>query len=246
MLNDTTIEIDYLENGISFIKKQVSYKLKDDGYAYLKNGNFIQPTIFSDVKDNMKIAREEIFGPVLCVIKFSTEEEAIAIANDTDYGLSAGIWSADVVGAQHAVFGADGAALDQRQQDVGGGVGGGRGRRRRQQGRFHRRRRVARESSPSPDCRRCRRRAADRVVDGDRAVGQFGAAVHVEHVEDDGTVSDLVAALAGKTHPRDARRGRGHGRGGDLPFMPDHDEQDQTKPPESTADNAPDSELALE
>jgi len=40
VLNDTTIEIDYLENGISFIKKQVSYKLKDDGYAYLKNGNF--------------------------------------------------------------------------------------------------------------------------------------------------------------------------------------------------------------
>jgi aldehyde dehydrogenase (NAD+) len=58
-------------------------------------GYFIQPTIFGDVKNHMSIARDEIFGPVLCLIKFETEEEAIAIANDSPYGLAAGIYTAD-------------------------------------------------------------------------------------------------------------------------------------------------------
>ena len=57
----------------------------------LKNGNFIQPTIFSDVKDNMKIAREEIFGPVMCVMPFDTEIEVIERANNTELGLAAGV-----------------------------------------------------------------------------------------------------------------------------------------------------------
>jgi acyl-CoA reductase-like NAD-dependent aldehyde dehydrogenase len=55
----------------------------------------VQPTIFTGVTNDMTIAREEIFGPVLSVIRYSSVEEAIAIANDTEYGLSAGVWSND-------------------------------------------------------------------------------------------------------------------------------------------------------
>jgi aldehyde dehydrogenase (NAD+) len=61
----------------------------------LQGGHFITPTIFTDVDNSMRIAQEEIFGPVLCVIKYESEEEAIRIANDTIYGLAAGVWSRD-------------------------------------------------------------------------------------------------------------------------------------------------------
>ena len=54
----------------------------------LKDGYYVKPTVFADVKNEMEIARTEIFGPVLSVIPFETEEEAIKIANDTDYGLT--------------------------------------------------------------------------------------------------------------------------------------------------------------
>lgn len=59
----------------------------------LGDGNWIDPTLFADVDNTMTIAREEIFGPVLCVIPFKDEEDAIRIANDTDYGLSAGVYT---------------------------------------------------------------------------------------------------------------------------------------------------------
>jgi len=62
----------------------------------LTQGYFFEPTIFRDVHPDMKIARDEIFGPVLAVMTFRTEEEAIAMANDTPYGLGAGIWTQNI------------------------------------------------------------------------------------------------------------------------------------------------------
>lgn len=59
----------------------------------LKNGSFLTPALFTDVQPEMRIAQEEIFGPVLCAIPFETEEEAIAIANKSSYGLSGSIWT---------------------------------------------------------------------------------------------------------------------------------------------------------
>jgi len=58
-------------------------------------GFFVPPTVFGDVKNSMRIAQEEIFGPVLCLIRFHTEEEAIEIANDTRYGLAAGFYTSN-------------------------------------------------------------------------------------------------------------------------------------------------------
>jgi len=63
--------------------------------AGLENGNFVKPTIFVNATNGMTIAREEIFGPVLCLITYQTEEEAIALANDTPYGLAGYVSGAD-------------------------------------------------------------------------------------------------------------------------------------------------------
>jgi len=62
----------------------------------LANGHFITPTIFTGVRNDMRIAQEEIFGPVLSVIRYDRLDDAIRMANDTIYGLAAGVWSADV------------------------------------------------------------------------------------------------------------------------------------------------------
>ncbi|HEY0962794.1 MAG TPA: aldehyde dehydrogenase family protein [Pseudomonadales bacterium] len=66
---------------------------KPDG---LEQGYYVKPTVFRDVKNNMEIAREEIFGPVLSIIGYDTEEEAVAIANDTEYGLGGYVHSKDI------------------------------------------------------------------------------------------------------------------------------------------------------
>lgn len=61
----------------------------------MDKGYFVRPTIFADVRNDATVAREEIFGPVLAILPYDSEEEAIAIANDTEYGLAAYVWSGD-------------------------------------------------------------------------------------------------------------------------------------------------------
>ncbi len=58
-------------------------------------GNWVEPTIVTDVTNEARIAREEVFGPVLTVLTYDSVDEAVALANDTDYGLSAGVWGRD-------------------------------------------------------------------------------------------------------------------------------------------------------
>lgn len=87
--------LDYIEIG-----KKEGAKLETGGEAYKEdesaNGYFIKPTIFSDVEPKMRIAQEEIFGPVVCVIKARDLQDAINIANNVKYGLSSSIYSQDV------------------------------------------------------------------------------------------------------------------------------------------------------
>lgn len=72
------------------------------GSAELKAGLYFEPTILTDVRSDMRIAREEVFGPVLALMPFDTEQDAIRIANETEFGLAAGVWTSDL-GRAHRV-----------------------------------------------------------------------------------------------------------------------------------------------
>src|SRR5580658_5368741 len=83
----------------------------------LDKGFYVQPTVFSEVTRDMTIAKEEIFGPVLSIIPYDTEEEAIEIANDTPYGLSGGVWSSDPARAEKVAR-----QMRTGQVDINGGA----------------------------------------------------------------------------------------------------------------------------
>lgn len=71
----------------------------------LPNGYFVQPTVFADVTDTMRISREEIFGPVMCVLDFDDEADVVARANDTEFGLAAGVFTRDIQRAHRVIEG---------------------------------------------------------------------------------------------------------------------------------------------
>ncbi|WP_153770715.1 betaine-aldehyde dehydrogenase [Labrenzia sp. CE80] len=71
--------------------------------AALQDGFFVQPTVFADVKDGMRIACEEIFGPVMCVLDFDDEDDVVARANDTVFGLAAGVFTKDIQRAHRVI-----------------------------------------------------------------------------------------------------------------------------------------------
>jgi len=97
-------QLDIVEGYIAKGKAEGA-RLVFGGNRIEREGYYIQPTVFADVTDDMTIAREEIFGPVLSVLDFDTEEEALARANATDFGLAAGVFTADLTRAHRMVAG---------------------------------------------------------------------------------------------------------------------------------------------
>lgn len=100
MVNEKQMNIvlGYIEKGVA-----EGARLVCGGKRAAMDGYFIEPTVFADVTDDMTIAREEIFGPVMSVLTFDSEEEAIRRANDTEFGLSAGVFTRDFTRAHRVI-----------------------------------------------------------------------------------------------------------------------------------------------
>ncbi len=95
--------LSYVEIGKKEAKLAIGGAVPSDLPKGAERGYFVQPTIFYDVDNSARIAREEIFGPVMSVIPFDREEDAYRIANDTPYGLAAALWSRDVFKVHRAI-----------------------------------------------------------------------------------------------------------------------------------------------
>jgi aldehyde dehydrogenase (NAD+) len=105
----------YIEKGISEGAKLVTGGA--EAPEGLEKGYFVRPTVFSEVRTDMTIAQEEIFGPVLSILPYDSEQEAIAIANDSIYGLAGGVWSGDSAHAEQVAR-----KIRTGQVDINGGA----------------------------------------------------------------------------------------------------------------------------
>jgi acyl-CoA reductase-like NAD-dependent aldehyde dehydrogenase len=98
------VSIDQLERVQRYVSigRDEGATLALGGHRWGDRGFFHEPTVFTDVRNDMRIAQEEIFGPVMSVLRFESEEDAYVVGNDTQYGLAAGVWTNDLARAHRA------------------------------------------------------------------------------------------------------------------------------------------------